>query len=178
VRAGALAVLASAGPGAAQAAAAACPGARELPAAATRAEAATAIVCVLNEERARRDLARLREQPQLERAAAGHARDMVRRRFFAHTTPEGTSMVDRLRGAGYIRAERPWAVGESLAWGAGGRATPAAIVAAWLDSPPHRRLVLAPRYREVGIGLALGVPVDGLGDAVGATYAAELGVRS
>jgi uncharacterized protein YkwD len=157
--------------------AAGCPGAGDLPAPAARGQAVDAIVCVLNEERARRDLPRLRLQPQLARAATGHVRDMVRRRYFSHTTPGGATMVDRLRGSGYIRAARPWLVGEALAWGAGNRSTPAAIVAAWLDSPPHRRLVLDARYRELGIGLATGVPVDGFADLAGATYAAELGVR-
>ena len=28
----------------------------------------------------------------------------------------------------------------------------AAIVAAWLDSPPHREIILSPRWRDAGIG--------------------------
>jgi uncharacterized protein YkwD len=81
-------------------------------------------------------------------------------------------MVDRLRA--YIGGGRRWAVGETLAWGRGSLATPEAIVAAWLESPPHRRVLLEARYRDVGIGVTTGVPVAG---DPGVTYAAELGVR-
>jgi uncharacterized protein YkwD len=161
--------LASAVP--AQAAQASCAGAGDVPAPGEVEQAAAATVCVLNEERAGRGLARLRSQGQLERAAERHVRDMVRRRYFSHTTLEGTTFDERLRS--YIRGFR-WGVGETLSWGTGSKATPAATVQAWLDSPPHRRVVLGERFREIGIGVAYGLPVS---DDPGATYAAELGVR-
>ena len=65
-------------------------------------------------------------------------------------------------------------IGETLAWGRGSGSTRAAIVRAWLASPSHRRVVLDERYREIGLGVALGLPVSG---APGATFAAEFGVR-
>jgi uncharacterized protein YkwD len=167
--AGALVVLASAVP--AQTARAECARAGNVPAQGEGEQAATATVCVLNEERASRGLSRLRSQSQLEQAAERHVRDMVRRRYFSHTTPEGITFDERLRS--YTRGYR-WGIGETLAWGRGARSTPAAIVQAWLDSPPHRRIVLDARYREIGIGVALALPVPG---DPGATFAAELGVR-
>jgi uncharacterized protein YkwD len=173
--AGALAIVASAGPVAAEARAARCPAANRAPAAQTREQAATATVCLLNRERAARGLARLREHPMLAGAGRRYAREMVRDGFFSHTSPDGTSMVDRLATAGYARADLAWTVGETLAWGWGTRATPAATVDSWLASPPHRRILLGAAYRDVGIGVATGIPVD---DRDGATYAAELGVRS
>ena len=176
--AGALAILASSGTGVTDARAARCAGAGEAPVAATRAQTAAAVVSVINRERARRDLARLRPRPSLERAAKRHARDMVRRSFFAHTSPDGTTMTDRLRAVGYISDDRAWTVGETLAWGTGTRATPAAVVDAWLASPPHRRVLLDEHYREIGIGAVPDLPFDDAGDAPRATYAAELGVRS
>jgi uncharacterized protein YkwD len=168
--AGALALLATAVP--AQAASAACQGADDVPTAGAQERSATATVCVLNEQRASRGLPLLRTENGLEQAAEGHARDMVRRRYFSHTTPEGRTFAERLRRT-YIRGGR-WGVGETLAWGTQSKATPAAIVRAWLDSPSHRRVVLNPRFRDVGIGVTLGVPVA---TDPGATYAANLGVR-
>ena len=168
--AAALTALATAVP--AQAASAACDGADEVPGDGAQAEGAAATVCVLNEARSRRGLPTLRAQGQLQQAGAAHARDMVRRRYFSHTSPEGRTFDERLRGS-YIRGRR-WGVGETLAWGTRSKATPAAIVAAWLDSPSHRRIVLGSRFRDVGIGVMPGTPVAR--DA-GATYAAELGVR-
>ena len=165
---GALIALAFAAP--AQAGAA-CAGAGAVPSQGEREQAARLTMCVLNEERASRGLPSLRSQGQLELAAERHARDMVRRRYFSHTTPEGTTFSERLRF--YTRGFR-WGVGETLAWGRGSGSTPAAIVRAWLASPSHRRVVLDERYREIGLGVALGLPVSG---APGATFAAEFGVR-
>lgn len=166
---GALVALAASVP--AQAAQAACAGAGDIPAPGEVEQAAAATVCVLNEERASRGLGRLRPQGQLERAAERHVRDMVRRRYFSHTTLGGVTFDERLRS--YTRGFR-WGVGETLAWGRGSRSTPAATVQAWLDSPPHRRVVLGDRYRDVGVGVASGLPVS---RDPGVTYAAELGVR-
>jgi uncharacterized protein YkwD len=86
-------------------------------------------------------------------------------------------MVDRLRDSRYIRGDRPWAVGETLAWGTDSRATPAGTVAAWMESRPHRKVLLDPQYRELGVGVAIGIPIEGSEPDTGATYAAELGVR-
>ena len=49
-----------------------------------------------------------------------------------------------------------------------------AIVAEWLHSAEHRAILLSPRFREVGIGLAIGAPGTGEG---GATVAADFGAR-
>ena len=51
-----------------------------------------------------------------------------------------------------------WAAGEALAWGSGRQATPRGIVYAWMHSPPHRAVLLGRKYRDVGIGVALGSP--------------------
>jgi uncharacterized protein YkwD len=150
--------------------------AQQAPAPDRQGRAVAAVACLVNAERERRGLRTLAEHPQLEAAGEAHTRDMVRQGFFAHTSPDGVTMVDRLRASGFIRDEESWSVGETLAWGREERARPAAIVAAWLDSPSHRRVLLNPRYRRLGIGLAVGLPAGGA-SAPGATYAAELGVR-
>jgi uncharacterized protein YkwD len=84
-------------------------------------------------------------------------------------------MTARVRATGYLRSVATWALGETLAWGSKSCSTPAATVAAWMDSPAHRRVLLSPRYLEVGVGVTLGVPFAPA-PATGATYAAELGV--
>ena len=120
-----------------------------------------------------RELARLGADPRLALAAQRHTRDMVRRGFFSHVTPDGRGMTARVRATGYLRNVTTWALGETLAWGTGPCSTPAATVAAWMESPSHRRVMLGRRYLEVGVGVALGVP--SCRAASGATYAAELG---
>ena len=46
----------------------------------------------------------------------------------------------------------------------------------WLDSPPHRRIMLRPDYREVGIGVVQGAPKATSSGLPGATYVLNLGV--
>ena len=161
-----------------RAAAADCPGAAIAPADAGTGAAEDAIRCLINRERAARGRRPLRENLRLAVAAGRYAADMVRRGFFSHQSPGGSDPTDRLRRVGYIGRGDAWHIGETLAWGTLGRATPEAIVRAWMASPPHRQVLLAGDFRELGVGAAVGVPFDvGAADR-GATYAAELGVRS
>ena len=83
---------------------------------------------------------------------------MVRRRFFAHVSPGGSDLSDRLRRAGAIRGDAPFRFGEVLGWGTLGASSPRRLVRAWLDSPPHRGILLDRRYDEAGVGVAHGSP--------------------
>ena len=99
---------------------------------------------------------------------------MVTDGYFEHTTPEGRTMVDRILRARYVREDQGWMLGENLAWGTGSLATPRGAVESWMDSPGHRANLLKRGYRDVGVGVVLGVPVS---DAAGATYTVDFGVR-
>ncbi len=133
-----------------------------------------ATLCTLNAERARHGLRRLKLNKKLSAAARRHARDMVRRGYFAHDSLGGGSFVDRIRRTGYLRGAGTWTVGENLAWGSHDRAAPRAITQMWMNSPGHRANVLSPSFHEVGIGLALGAP-GASGPA--ATYATDFGAK-
>ena len=133
-----------------------------------------AILCLHNQIRAEHGLPVLRENKKLRKAALGHSRNMVSKQFFAHTTPKGVTMVDRILKARYVREDQGWALGENLAWGTGSYATPRGAVQAWMESPGHRANLLKRAYRELGVGIVLGVPVS---DAAGATYTVDFGVR-
>lgn len=151
------------------AAAADCPGADVLPGAQPVEAARAAVVCLTNAERASAGLGALTAQADLEQAGQAYAERMVAQRFFDHVAPDGQVLGTRL--AGYDG----WStVGENLAWGTGGLATPRATVAGWMASPGHRANILNGVYREVGIGIAQGSP---RGDANAGTYAAEYGAR-
>jgi uncharacterized protein YkwD len=133
-----------------------------------------AILCLHNEVRDAAGLSRLRENAKLRKAALGHSRKMVQSRFFEHTTPTGVTMVDRIMRSRYVRGNEAWSLGENLAWGTGSLGTPRGAVQAWLDSPGHRANILRRTYRELGVGVVIGVPVS---DAAGATYTVDFGVR-
>jgi uncharacterized protein YkwD len=91
-------------------------------------------------------------------------------------SPSGTTATARIRRTGYMLNLRGWAMGENLAWGTGSFSTPANIVQAWLDSPGHKRNLLDRRWRETGISVVVGSPVDARGLNAG-TYAQTFGVR-
>ena len=171
----ALVLLAVLAPASASAASTAqCAGADDAPVERRAARAAT--VCLLNAERARLGLRRLRVHRELQRASQRYARDMVTRRFFSHVSPTGAGLLERTRSTSrYLRRARGFALGENLAWGTGTAATPRQVVASWMRSPGHRRHVLDRRFREVGLGIAAGVP--GTGPGAGATYASQFGTR-
>jgi uncharacterized protein YkwD len=133
-----------------------------------------AILCLHNKVRAEHDLPALRENRRLRKAALGHSKDMVQDRFFEHTTPDGVTMVDRILKAKYVREDEGWVLGENLAWGTGSLGTPRGAVDAWMNSPGHRANVLKKAYRELGVGVVVGVPVS---DAAGATYTVDFGAR-
>jgi uncharacterized protein YkwD len=137
----------------------------------------TAVLCLHNAERARNGLPRLTENPRLRRAAARHTAHMVAARFFDHTTPAGATMADRIRRTGYTSGARGWTVGENIAWGTGRLATAAQIHRSWMNSPGHRANILQRSFREIGIGIETGVPVQVSAAQFGATYTADFGVR-
>jgi uncharacterized protein YkwD len=132
-----------------------------------------AIVCLHNQVRAQSGLGALGENGALGAAAAGHSADMVARRYFDHTTPEGGTFDERILAAHYAGEGGSWTVGENLAWGTGELSTPAGLMRSWMASPGHRENILKPGYREIGLGLQLGTPTgeDGL------TVSAEFGAR-
>ena len=133
-----------------------------------------ATVCAINRLRTRRGLHPVRQHPRLQRAASGHAADMVRRRYFSHQSPEGLSSYDRIRRAGYLRGAAYWTLAEDLAWETGPGPSPADTVRAWMRSPGHRRALLLASVREIGVALVHGTPMGSRG---GATWAANLGRR-
>ena len=137
-----------------------------------------AVLCLVNQERASHGLSDLTENAKLRVSATRHTTNMVLSRFFEHTTPAGTTMVERIRKAGYMRGARSWAVGENLAWGTGTLSTAAQIQASWMRSPGHRANILRSKYREIGIAIGLGVPVQLSAAQLGATYTTNFGVRS
>jgi uncharacterized protein YkwD len=136
-----------------------------------------AVLCLHNRERSHHGLPRLRENPLLRRAAERHTDNMVSERFFDHTSPSGSTMVERIRRTGYTKRARSWALGENIAWGSGSLATAAQIHRSWMKSPGHRANILQRSFREIGIGIESGLPVRLSAAQSGATYTTDFGFR-
>jgi len=133
-----------------------------------------AVLCQHNRERSRRGLPALRENAKLRAAATRHSDRMVDARFFAHLSPGGATMTDRIRTTGYLSSVRSWSIGENIAWGSGRLATADSITDGWMRSSGHRANILNGRFREIGIGITAGIPTRGQN---GTTYTANFGFR-
>jgi uncharacterized protein YkwD len=165
-------------PAAPAAARPACPGATSVPSERTLDTAREATICLLNRERTKRGMSALRTNGTLQSSARSYAQDMVRRSFFDHVSPSGETLTDRIRqDTRYLVGAQGWEIGENIAWGTGARATPAQIVAGWMRSAGHRENVLHPGFREMGLGIALGTPVNASAASGAATYANQFGRR-
>jgi len=161
VIAGAIAVLncCALGAGSAGADEGGCAAAADVPDDATVEQAVDAVLCLVNSERAEHGLRPVRASGALTRSAQAHSRDMVQRGYFSHVTPSGENPRQRVVHSGYARKRGARKVGETIAWGSGGRGTPAEFVRLFMESAPHRRIVLDRRFRDVGIGLVPAAPV-------------------
>lgn len=152
----------------------ACADADLLPAAGNLPKINKATLCLVNRERTKRGLKAFKRQAALGRAATGFAKQLVRERFFDHTAPDGTTLLDRIKATNYLTGRLVrWSVGENIGYGTGELSTPASIVKAWMDSPGHRANILRATFRDLGLGVALGSPTT----SRGATYVHNFGLR-
>ncbi len=101
---------------------------------------------LINGYRRARGLDPLVWDERLADAADAHNQSMARGDYFAHCSPDGTCLPDRLAAAGYDFA----AAAENLA---AGQRTPLSVLRAWRDSPGHNENLLAESLTHAGIDL-------------------------
>lgn len=99
----------------------------------------------VNRERTSRGQSFLSIDLNLKEVARSHAKDMLKRGYFSHYTPEGYSPFDRLVAAGITYQ----AAGENLAFAP----NTALAMQGLMDSPGHRKNILSPDFGRVGIGV-------------------------
>jgi uncharacterized protein YkwD len=154
-------------------AAQACPNVNGGPSQINESQAEASTICLVNRQRSRHHLHRLRSNTQLWFAAKGHSQSMGSTNFFSHFGTDGTP-ESRAAAAGYVSGGGTWGIGETLGWGSGGMATPRSIVAGWMASPVHRAVILTPRFRQIGVGVADASPA-GIDDGRAMIYTGEFG---
>lgn len=137
-----------------------------------------ATLCLINRERSRAGEQPLRPDGALEDSAQGHSTSMAVHGYFEHVSPGGSTPLSRMQESGYLSSSTPgYMVGENIAWGSGTDATPAAIVAAWMASPPHRANILQGEFRDTGMGVSPHLPSSFAGGQAGAIYTEDFGVK-
>jgi uncharacterized protein YkwD len=115
------------------------------------------ILRLIGAARAERGLSGVHVDASLSRAALRHARDMLRREYFSHTSLDGSTCPERARRSGYRTAGyRSWGLSEVIAWGMGERGSPKAVFDGWMRSPYHRSVILGKGWRDVGVACVEG----------------------
>lgn len=100
---------------------------------------------LVNAERANNGLQPLVLDPRLVGAARAHSEEMFRLSYFAHDSPVAGSPFDRMQRAG-VRFDL---AGENLAYAPDVDSAHRGL----MNSPEHRRNILTPGFRHVGIGI-------------------------
>lgn len=107
------------------------------------------VLGAVNRARKEHGLSPVKPESRLDTAAQDHAEDMVRRAYYSHQSPEGGSVMNRVRDAGYPARS----VSENIAKGL---FAPEEVVERWLASPGHRRNILKRGAARTGAGVAFG----------------------
>ncbi|KKS93185.1 MAG: hypothetical protein UW68_C0003G0023 [Candidatus Collierbacteria bacterium GW2011_GWB1_44_6] len=104
------------------------------------------VVELTNNQRLNTGLEILRQNPELDQAAAAKAADMFADNYWAHVSPSGTEPWYFVTNSGYKYQH----AGENLARDF---SNPKDIVSAWMASPTHRKNLLDGRYRDIGVAV-------------------------
>lgn len=131
----------------------------------------------INDVRRQHGLTALRLNAGLTAAAREHSRSMAEHGFFRHTSYDGSAFWQRIEPVYAPVKGRYWAAGENLAW-ASPDASPGQAVEMWLRSPPHRRNLLSPAWRAIGLGAVHALSAPGVFRGLDVTIlTADFGVR-
>lgn len=112
------------------------------------------IVELVNQERTKNNLPLLSKSEALGQAASLKADDMIAKNYFTHYAPDGTTPWDFFKNVGYQYTY----AGENLGMGFSDAES---LVRAWINSPKHKKNILNPAYREIGIAIKTGAIDDG-----------------
>jgi uncharacterized protein YkwD len=127
----------------------ACPGATNTDA--HRRTQRLAMHCLINLVRREAGRRRVRSSAALRHSATYKARRIAACKKFTHS-PCGDELAAPFHQANVTRG-RPWYVGENLGWRSLEEATAHEILAGWLESKPHRRVLLDRRFTHLGVRL-------------------------
>ncbi len=109
------------------------------------------IITDTNKERASAGIPSLSLNKILTASAEAKLQDMFQNQYFAHISPSGENVANVVTRAGYQYI----VVGENLALGL--FPSDASVVAAWMASPGHKKNILDPRYKEIGVAVGQGM---------------------
>jgi uncharacterized protein YkwD len=135
----------------------------------------TSIFLAVNRLRRAHGLPTVAGSVQLARAALAHVRGLAASGRFSHDWSDGTPFETWILRYFPAPPSGTWLAGENLIWSAT-PLTARAAVAAWLASPEHRRVLLDPRWHELGLGTVESRAAPGVyGGGAATVIAADFG---
>jgi uncharacterized protein YkwD len=105
-----------------------------------------------NQARSQNGVEELCVDSRLVKAARLHAKDMIEKDYFSHTSQDGRGPGQRISAQGYKWA----AYGENISYGSGSSGTPQNVFDRWMSSEGHRSNILRSTFKDVGVGEAIG----------------------
>ena len=154
-----------------------CPGAQLRPTHANVAAVDAATLCLIDGVRRTAHLSALRPNRDLQHVAAGQSLEMVLGDFFGDDTRSGVTPLQRILASRYPKHSAAVSTAQNIGWGTQSEATPTSILAAWMSSPAHRRIILTGEFRDVGVGVTPAAPAALAQGQPGATYTVDFGNR-
>jgi uncharacterized protein YkwD len=137
----------------------------------------TELLGAINGLRSSKGLAELKLNNGLALAAIGHSQSMAKFGYFTHEGYNGVPFWIRIRPRYRPLPGSAWGVGENLAWSSPGMSAGDAVQM-WLNSPPHRKNLLKPSWREIGLGAVHALAAPGVFEGRDVTIVtADFGVR-
>ena len=137
----------------------------------------SSMLAQINSVRAKHGRAPLRYSAALSSAARAHSQAMATHGFFSHSSADGTDFGKRVRKWYRAKGYRSWTAAETILWRSPDVDAPHGIEM-WMNSPPHRAIVLSPKFREVGFGAIHAYAAPGAFDGVEVTIVtADFGAR-
>jgi uncharacterized protein YkwD len=135
------------------------------------------LVVAINGLRRSNGLSPLRVNAELASVAQEHSMSMAQDGYFEHNGPTGSPFWYRIESKYPAHKGRYWSVGENLAW-ASPDLTVGLVLNMWLKSPEHRKNLLRPGWREIGVGGVRAHPGVGVYQGLDVTIVtADFGVR-
>lgn len=135
------------------------------------------VLTAINDLRRSNGLSELTLNPALSLAALGHSQSMALHGYFNHEGWNGSPFWMRIKPKYRPQLGKKWSVGENMIWASPDLSADQAIQM-WLNSSPHRKNLLMPAWREVGLGAVRALDAPRVYEGLDVTIlTADFGVR-
>ena len=136
-----------------------------------------AVLVDINSYRASNHLSPLQLSASLTTAARSHSLQMKTDGYFAHDSADGTAFWKRIESYYPEGAFGYWSVGENLLWSSPDVDAKKALDM-WIASPEHRKNMLDPHWREIGVSAVHSAGAPGIYNGLAVTIVTtDFGVR-